>query len=119
MSSAAPVANPPVGLPVPKPLISLRRVFSVRRTGEALIRWVLFACALVSVVTTAAIIFVLFYEAVLWIPWQPAHKPFFGEVSVREFLTETRWTPQFAEKHFGILPLLIDTLLITVIAGLI
>lgn len=102
-----------------KPGISLRRVASWQRTWEAFIRWVLFGCALVSIVTTVAIIAVLLYETVLWIPWQPEHKPFFAEVSVYEFFTETRWTPQYAEKHFGILPLLVDTLLITAIAGLI
>ncbi len=81
---------------------------------EQAIRWILFSCALVSVITTAAIIFVLLYESVLWLP---GHTPFFGKVSLWEFLTETRWTPQFAEKHFGILPLICGTLLTTLVAG--
>src|SRR3989304_5989107 len=41
---------------------------------------------------------------------------FFKEVSIIEFLTDTQWTPLFAEKHFGILPLFAGTLLTTLIA---
>lgn len=98
---------------------SLRRVFSWQRAWETVVHGILLGCALVSVLTTAAIVVVLLYDSVLWTPWWPEHKPFFAEVSLREFLTETRWTPQYTEKHFGIWPLLVDTLLITVIAGLI
>jgi phosphate transport system permease protein len=119
MSPVAPAADRLDAAHSGKPLISLRRVASWQRTSEGLIRWMLFGCALVSIITTVAIIGVLLYETVVWIPWQPEHKPFFAEVSVREFFTDTRWTPQYAEKHFGIMPLLVDTLLITVIAGLI
>jgi len=55
----------------------------------------------VSVLTTAGIVSVLLFEAVL----------FFQEVSVLEFLTGTRWTPLFASKHFGVLPLVTATIL--------
>jgi phosphate transport system permease protein len=41
---------------------------------------------------------------------------FFREVSIVEFLTATEWTPLFARKQFGILPLLAGTFLTTVIA---
>jgi len=41
---------------------------------------------------------------------------FFKEVSIVEFLTDTQWTPLFANKHFGILPLLTGTLLVSFIA---
>ena len=37
---------------------------------------------------------------------------FFREVSPVEFLTSTKWTPLFIEKHFGILPLLTGSMLI-------
>lgn len=47
------------------------------------------------------------------------NQAFFEQVSVSEFLTETRWTPQFHEKHFGIMPLICGTLLISGIAALI
>lgn len=94
--------------------ISLQRQPSWQRTQESLIRLVLFGCALVSVITTVAIIGVLLYESVLWFP---GHSPFFAKVSLWEFLTETRWTPQYADKHFGILPLVVGTAWITVVAA--
>ena len=62
----------------------------------------LFLCAVLSVVTTVGIIVVLLVEAV----------PFFGDVSIIEFLTGTQWRPLFANKSFGALPLLSATALI-------
>jgi phosphate transport system permease protein len=44
---------------------------------------------------------------------------FFREVSWLEFLTDTQWTPLFADKHFGILPLVTGTLLTASIAVLV
>ena len=41
---------------------------------------------------------------------------FFKEVSIIDFLIDTQWTPLFAEKHFGILPLFAGTFLSTAIA---
>ena len=67
---------------------------------ERLIRGSLFMCALTSVLITVSIIFVLVTEAVVGIGGRTA---FFQDVSVWEFFTETRWTPQYAEKHFGLL----------------
>jgi phosphate transport system permease protein len=93
---------------------TLDRAWSPRRFFEGFIRGVLFLCAALSVVTTAAIIFVLLYDSVLWLP---GTRPFFADVSLTEFLTSTRWTPQYLDKHFGILPLLSGTFLVTAIAG--
>lgn len=62
----------------------------------------LFMCAVLSVVTTVGIVGVLLVEAI----------PFFGEVSIIEFLTGTEWRPLFANKSFGALPLLSATALI-------
>jgi phosphate transport system permease protein len=67
---------------------------------------VLFAAAVVSVVTTVGIIAVLLGESLA----------FFREVRILDFLTDRQWTPLFADKHFGILPLLVGTLLTTAIA---
>lgn len=64
------------------------------------------ACALITVLTTAGILYVLLSEAF----------QFFKEVSIVDFLTDTQWTPLFADKHFGILPLLTGTLLTSFIA---
>jgi len=59
-------------------------------------------CGLVSVLTTVGIVVVLVTESA----------GFFREVPLVEFLTGTRWSPLFADQHFGILPLLNGTLLI-------
>ncbi|GBD11844.1 Phosphate transport system permease protein PstC 1 [bacterium HR23] len=66
----------------------------------------LLACGLVSLLTTAGILYALLSESVL----------FFREVSILRFLTEREWTPLFVEKHFGVLPLASGTLLTTLIA---
>ena len=41
---------------------------------------------------------------------------FFRQVSVVEFLTGTSWTPRFAQKEYGVLPLVTGTLWTTAIA---
>src|SRR3990170_3432276 len=78
----------------------------VQRLKERFIEGALFFSALFSVFITFGIVAVLFFETY----------EFFKEVSVIEFLTDTQWTPLFAEKHFGILPLFAGTFLTTVIA---
>ena len=76
------------------------------RRKEKLIEWVMIACSFVTVFTTLGIILILTIESF----------KFFSEVSIIDFLTDTQWTPLFADKHFGILPLLAGTLLTTFIA---
>lgn len=73
---------------------------------EQLIERLLQLCSLLSVFTTAAIIYILLSETI----------GFFKEVSIVEFLTGREWTPLFTNKHFGILPLVCGTLLTTFIA---
>lgn len=73
---------------------------------EQVIKFILFLCALVTVLTTVGILIVLASESYL----------FFKHVSIFEFLTGTEWTPLFESKHFGILPLLSGTFLTTAIA---
>jgi phosphate transport system permease protein len=70
------------------------------------IKALLFAAALVSVATTIGIVVALI----------PPTIEFFRAVSVREFLTTTDWSPTFADAHFGVLPLVAGTLVVTVIA---
>lgn len=94
----------------------LRGRMTLAAFKEKVIRAVLFLCASVSVLTTAAIIFVLVTEAVVGIGDNNA---FFQDVSVWEFFTETRWTPQYADKHYGLMPLLCGTLLVSGIAAVI
>ncbi len=81
----------------------------VLRGGESGIKWFTFLCALVSVLTTFSIIAVLAGQAI----------PFFAHVSLAEFFTGTEWRPEATPGHFGVLPLLAGTLVITVGAGLI
>lgn len=76
------------------------------RGRERIIEGLLLAAALVSVGTTAGIILVLATETMA----------FLREVSIVEFLTGTEWTPLFANKHFGVLPLLLGTVLVSTIA---
>lgn len=73
---------------------------------EKAIEVLLLMSASISILTTLGILFVLLSESV----------SFFSKVSVLDFITDKQWTPLFAEKHFGILPLLSGTLLTTVIA---
>lgn len=64
------------------------------------------ACGLITVLTTVGIVLVLLGESLA----------FFGEVSLFQFLGDTQWTPLFADKHFGIWPLVAGTALTTLIA---
>lgn len=97
------------------PVILTRRLSLTRIREQAI--WVcLLGCALASIVTTVGIIYVLVTETIVAIPPNTA---FFQEVSLLEFFTDTRWTPQFHEKHFGILPLVCGTLLVAGIAAII
>jgi phosphate transport system permease protein len=98
------------------PPIDLKRRFSAMRVRELTIRALLLGCALLSVLTTAGIIYVLVTEALIAIP---PEKAFFQEVSPVEFFTGTQWTPQYQDKHFGILPLLAGTFLVAGIAAVI
>jgi phosphate transport system permease protein len=76
------------------------------RRIEWVIERALFLCAALSVLTTAGIITVLAIETF----------EFLREVSIVEFLTGTEWTPLFANPHFGVLPLVAGTLLVSTIA---
>ena len=76
------------------------------RALEWIIERLLFLCAALSVLTTAGIILVLAVETV----------NFLGEVPILEFLTGTEWTPLFATQRFGVLPLVVGTMLVSAIA---
>lgn len=76
------------------------------RRVELVVEGLLRASAGFSILTTAGIVLVLVFETT----------QFFREVSVLEFLFGTRWTPLFATKHFGVLPLVAGTVLVSAIA---
>jgi phosphate transport system permease protein len=90
------------------PSASITDVLGVakKRRGEQVIKGLLFLAALLSVVTTAGIVFSLLEETF----------SFFGDVGVGEFLTGTDWTPLFADPSFGVLPLVTGTLLVCAVA---
>ncbi len=79
------------------------------RLQEKLIGWTLFACGAISILTTVGIVVVLVRESV----------GFFAEIPIVEFLTGTRWAPQYRPQSFGILPLLNGTLIIALGSSLI
>jgi len=87
----------------------LRMNRQVKKLREKVVEGVLFLSALFSIFITIGIIGVLIFETY----------EFFKEVSVIDFFTDTQWTPLFAEKHFGILPLFSGTFLTTFIAILV
>ncbi len=76
------------------------------KTKERIIEGGLWLCAAVTIITTVGILWVLLSQSLV----------FFRDVSILEFLTDPEWTPLFADKHFGILPLLSGTILTTFVA---
>jgi phosphate transport system permease protein len=80
-----------------------------RRGFEVVIEWGLFLCALLSIGTTVGIIGVLTAETI----------GFLEEVPILEFVFGTEWTPLFAMPHFGVMPLITGTLLVSTIAMLV
>jgi len=73
------------------------------RPGELVVQGVLFLAAAISVLTTLGIVLSLLLPAF----------EFFGEVSPGEFFTGTTWAPLFEPAHFGVLPLVVGTLMIS------
>lgn len=63
----------------------------------------------------AAAITILITVGIIWVLLSGS-LPFFQEVSIVEFLTAKQWTPLFAQKRFGIMPLVAGTFLTTAIA---
>lgn len=86
-----------------------RKGLHLQRTlREGAIKWFCAACALLSIFVTFSIVYILLSQAL----------PFFGKVDLKEFATGTEWKPTPEPGHFGILPLITGTLMITVGAGL-
>lgn len=101
------VGTQPVRAASGTPRGSLRR--SRPRYGELAIQGVLFAAALVSIATTAGIIYSLI----------PPTIEFFSQVSILDFFSGDNWAPLFNPPTYGVLPLLAGTLVITLIAVLV
>jgi phosphate transport system permease protein len=80
-----------------------------RKTRDRIVELVLLAAGMVAVFTTVAIVFILFYES----------SAFFEHVSIKDFITDTMWTPLFADARYGIMPLVAGTLTVTGVAVLV
>jgi phosphate transport system permease protein len=80
-----------------------------RKNRDRIVELLLLTAGLVAVLTTAAIVFILVYES----------SAFFDHVSIRDFLTDTMWTPLFADARYGIMPLVAGTLTVTGVALLV
>jgi len=80
-----------------------------RKGRDRFVELILLLAGLVAVFTTIAIVCVLVYESSF----------FFRTVSIGEFLTDTMWTPLFADARYGILPLVSGTLTTTMVALLV
>jgi phosphate transport system permease protein len=87
-------------------MMQLRQTDGTGRMRERLIERSLLGCAWISVLTTAAILVILVGHTA----------EFFAQVPLSAFLLDDQWTPRFAEKHFGIWPLVAGTVLTTAIA---
>jgi len=77
-----------------------------RKARDRVVEAVLLLAALVAVFTTIAIVVTLVTESL----------PFFRHVRIADFLTDTMWTPLFAEPRYGIMPLVAGTLVTTFVA---
>jgi phosphate transport system permease protein len=97
--------------------LARRRVsaeFRARQQVERIVSWILVFCSVVAIFTTLGIVASLMFETIR----------FFRMVPVTEFLFGTNWEPQIpiredqiaAEGAFGWLPVLLGTLVITVVA---
>ncbi|WP_322818521.1 phosphate ABC transporter permease subunit PstC [Tepidiforma sp.] len=97
--SVTAVSESPLGLRGAELERALRKRWN-KALWERVIVLSLWLCGTVSMVTTVLIVLTLADET----------RAFFAEVSLRDFLLDTKWTPQFEPTHFGIWPLVFGTL---------
>ena len=101
-------------------LLALRRVTPVLRARnhvENILKWILFTCSFIAVLTTLGIVMSVLFEAVR----------FFKVIPFTDFLFGLEWSPQMAIRidqvaasgSFGFVPLFVGTLLISAVAMLI
>ena len=74
--------------------------------GEKVIITFLFITAVISVAVTTAIVIALL---------QPLPR-FFGEISIVEFFTATEWSPGYAKPQYGVVPIVVGTLIVVITA---
>jgi len=86
-------------------IVGRRSMFS----SDAIMPKVLLLFAAISILTTVGIVFVLLEESF----------KFFQQVPFFEFIAGTKWTPLFADPEYGVLPLVVGTMVITIIASIV
>jgi len=79
------------------------------KTVQTIIKVITGSFAAISILTTVGILATLIFETV----------EFFKEIPITQFLTDTRWTPLFSSKQFGIFVLISATVMIAVISILV
>jgi len=77
-----------------------------KKISETIIEVLLKGAALITILVTLSIIYILVSQAF----------HFFKEVSLWDFLTDSKWTPTFSDKHYGILSLFSGTILTTLVS---
>src|SRR5262245_26316789 len=80
-----------------------------RRWGEDVVKGFLMLAALISILTTTGIVLSLLTETIR----------FFEEVPVGDYLFGTDWAPLFNPASFGVLPLVLGTMVISLIGMLV
>jgi len=79
-----------------------------RKLKETLIRNIFFFVSLVSILILELIIIFLFLEGI----------PIFTAVSLKEFLFGMEWYPTYDPPEFGILPLIVGSFIVTILASI-
>jgi phosphate transport system permease protein len=100
-SSLAPLAAEG-GLPACDLMVGPQKRYWADRT----VRYVLFCAALFSFLVTTGIVAVLLFDSI----------PFFHKVTLRQFLTDTLWVPGIDPPRYGIISLVLGTIVTTGIA---
>lgn len=92
--------------------MKIRESFPARSDNPisgTIVKYLFFLCVLISLFTTAGILYSLLSQAI----------GFFFEVPLIDFLTGTRWAPILKPQAYGVLPLVCGTLLVAAIAAVV
>ncbi len=95
-------------------LRQIRPALRARNHVEGILKWMLFGCSFLAVLTTLGIVMSVLFEAIR----------FFQAIPIADFLFGLEWSPQMAIRadqvaasgSFGFVPLLVGTLLISAVA---
>ncbi|WP_028649174.1 phosphate ABC transporter permease subunit PstC [Nocardiopsis sp. CNT312] len=96
------MATPAAGADQRRPLKGAGR----SRIGEKGIKTFLAICAAFSIIVTTGIVVALVIPTV----------NFFGQITITEFLFGVTWAPAFANPSFGVLPIVVGTVIVVVTA---